>query len=98
MGYLLFEGKSHQRLVESETVYRAACTSRELLRVVTCSTISDGACVMGTFMGFDNQDLLPPHLPVGRGTDLTFGVTLWKCFERLFRSCAARSTAFSSGV
>ncbi|MGH7554665.1 MAG: hypothetical protein ACREMQ_16810, partial [Longimicrobiales bacterium] len=81
MGYLLFEGKSHERLVQSESVYRAACTSRELLRVVTCPTISDGTGVMGTFMCFDNRDLLPPHLPVGRGTDLTFGATLWKCFE-----------------
>jgi acyl carrier protein len=81
MGYLLFEGKSHERLVQSEAAYRAACMSREQLRVVPCPTVSDGACVMGTFMAFDNRDLLPPHPPVGRGTDLTFGVALWKCFE-----------------
>ncbi len=81
MGYLLFEGRSYERLVESESVYRAACTSREIFRVVNRPTISDGTCSVATSIGLDNRELLPPYTPLGRGLDILFGINLWKCFE-----------------
>jgi len=81
MGYLLFEGRSHEKLVESESLYRSACTSREIYRVVNQTTISDGTCSVATSIGLDNRSLLPPYTPLGRGLDILFGINLWKCFE-----------------
>ena len=81
MGYLLLEGRSHERLVESESFYHTACTSREIFRVVNRPTISDGTCSVATSIGLDNRELLPPYTPVGRGLDILFGINLWKCFE-----------------
>ena len=81
MGYLLLEGSSHERFVESEAVYRTACTSREIFRVVNRPTISDGTCSVATSLGLDNRELLPPYTPMGRGLDILFGINLWKCFE-----------------
>ena len=81
MGYLLFEGRSHERFVESESFYRTACTSREIFRVVNRPTISDGTCTVAMSIGLDNRELLPPYTPMGRGLDILFGINLWKCFE-----------------
>jgi hypothetical protein len=36
---------------------------------------------MTHFIGCDNRNLLPPFLPVKRGEDVLFGLTMWKCFE-----------------
>jgi hypothetical protein len=76
--YLLWTGPSHDRLVQSEEIYRRACTSREVLRVVDRPTVSDATFVMSTFMGLDNRALLPPFMPVMRGQDHVFGLTVWQ--------------------
>ena len=36
---------------------------------------------MGLALGYDNRELLPPFLPVGRGEDFVFGQTLRVCFK-----------------
>jgi hypothetical protein len=36
---------------------------------------------MTVFMGIDNRDILPPFLPVKRGEDIVFGLTLRRCLE-----------------
>jgi hypothetical protein len=79
MGCLLLQGASHARLVQSEAVYRAACTSREIFRIVSRPTLSDAAFSMTTWAGLDNRILLPPCMPVGRGQDVIFGLTVWHC-------------------
>jgi acyl carrier protein len=84
MGFLLLNDESHQRLGSSDAAYRATCTSREILRVVSQPTIGDASFSMSTFMGIDNRHLLAPWLPVGRGADMIFGATLWKCFEDIY--------------
>jgi len=84
MGYLLLDDDSHRRLVKSESEYRSACTSRELFRVVNCPTISDATFSQTTFVGLDNQQLLPPFFPVRRGMDKIFGITLWRCFDKSY--------------
>ncbi|HIK28475.1 MAG: HAD-IIIC family phosphatase [Oscillatoriaceae bacterium SKW80] len=84
LGYLLFAGESHERLVRSETDYRAALTSRDILRVVNQTCISDDSFGMTTFLGLDNRQLLPPFLPVRRGQDLIFANSVWKCFPEAF--------------
>lgn len=81
MGYLLLAEKSHRRLVESESSYRMALTSREILRCVNRRTITDDSFGMTTFVGLDNRDLLPPFLPVRRGQDLIFTKMVWECFS-----------------
>ena len=83
MGYLVLNDESHRRLVNSESFYRATCTSREILRVASQPTVSDATFSMSTFMGSDNRCLLPPWMPVGRGADVTFGTTLQECFENI---------------
>ncbi|MBW4493513.1 MAG: hypothetical protein KME26_10610 [Oscillatoria princeps RMCB-10] len=80
LGYLLLTGQSRERLVQSESDYRLACTSRDILRVVSTPTISDETFGMTTFVGLDNRILLPPFLPVRRGQDLIFATTLGQCF------------------
>jgi FkbH-like protein len=79
-GYLLLTGSSRERLVGSESDYRAATTSRDILRVVSRPTISDETFCMNTFVGLDNRILLPPSMPVRRGQDLIFATTLGQCF------------------
>ena len=73
MGYLLLEGDAFRRLVRSEAAYRAAVTSRNLVRAVRRPTVSDGTLAMTTFAGCDLRADLPPFLPVARGQDVVFG-------------------------
>jgi FkbH-like protein len=84
LGYLLLAGKSHERLVQSESGYRNALTSRDILRVTNRLGISDDSFGMTTFVGLDNRGVLPPFLPVRRGQDLIFSNTVWKCFKDSF--------------
>jgi hypothetical protein len=84
MGHLLYEQRSHDRLVRSEKNYRAAVVSRDILRVVDRLTISDVTFSMSTFLGLDNRELLPPCMPIQRGSDLLFGATTWTCIENGF--------------
>ncbi|MCC2669436.1 MAG: FkbH like protein, partial [Armatimonadetes bacterium] len=80
MGYLLLEGASHARLVNSEADYRTACTSRRLLRVVPQDLVTDATFSMGGLMAFDNRHLLAPVFPSARGQDVVFGTVMWECF------------------
>lgn len=84
MGCLLLDDRSHERIIQSESVYRSACTSREILRFVRCPTISDEKFSMFGFVGLDNRDLLLPFMPVQRGQDIIFDIILWRCFENSY--------------
>jgi hypothetical protein len=78
--YLLVTGASFDRLTASERHYRAACGTREVVRVVSQPTIADSSNnLMAGFMGLDTRELLPPFPPTGRGEDVLFGLLLSLC-------------------
>ena len=76
MGYLAMRGPSLRRLCASEPGYRAAVTSREIVRVVDRLHVGDPSFSMMGFAGLDNRGLLPPFCPIGRGEDNVFGAVL----------------------
>lgn len=60
-------------------------TSREILRLVPRARIRDKAqYVSGAAVGYDNRQLLPPFMPVGRGQDGVFMQTLRHCFANSY--------------
>lgn len=73
-GLLMLHGPSRQRLVASEAAYRAATTSREVLRAVIRPTVGEAALAMTPAIGLDNRDPLPPFFPVRRNQDGVFGL------------------------
>lgn len=81
VGYLLLRDDSRERLVRSETDYRSAFKSREVLRVADGPYISANAWCVTAAVGYDNRELLPPFMPVLRGEDDLFGFTLHACFD-----------------
>lgn len=83
--YLLLTGDSFERLIRTEAAYRQTCTSREMWRTVRRATIADKTNnMMATFFGLDNRELLPPFIPVTRGADYIFGITISRCFDELY--------------
>jgi acyl carrier protein len=83
--YLLLEGNSFYRLTCSESIYQKTLTCRELLRVTVNTVITDQAKnLMSTFFGYDNRKILPPFVPIGRGADYIFALTLSKCYRDNF--------------
>jgi len=79
--FITLSGASRERLLESESIYRGAFTSREVRRATSRHCIGDGVFCMTTFLGLDNRVLLPPFFPVQRNTDGIFGTTLASCLE-----------------
>jgi hypothetical protein len=77
---LLLTGPSRERLVASEAQYRRACASREVLRVVSHPTITDGRFFQSTVLGLDNRVPLPPFMPAQRYEDGVFRIALRTCF------------------
>jgi hypothetical protein len=80
--YLMLTDDSLERMIENETAYRMACTSREMLRAAPQTVLTNRTeNMMATFLGLDNRKLLPPFLPITRGADYIFGLTLSQCFR-----------------
>jgi hypothetical protein len=73
----------YPKLVETDETYLAIRETRNVLRSVPYTTISENRFFMNTFAGLDNSVLLPPFLPVFRNMDGVFGGAL--------RSCATES-------
>lgn len=79
--YLMLRGESRERLIRSESGYRSAFASREVFRVISRATVTEGLWNFQTgSIGYDNRSLLPPFFPVQRGQDGLFGVILRQCF------------------
>jgi hypothetical protein len=76
---LLEEGAARDELLEGEEHYRASYCSRQILRGVPRTTVSDGPYCQTTFLAFDHRGCLPPFMPVQRGPDVIFGVTMRMC-------------------
>ncbi len=54
------------------------------MRCVNCASIYHGTQLMGTVLGIDNRNLLPPFMPVLRNEDGSFGYLLSTCFDHTF--------------
>ncbi len=72
------EGQTKERMLRSEPDYRTAASSREVIRGVTVSTVSNDRFFMTYGAGFDHRSLLPPFMPVNRFQDGIFAATLQK--------------------
>jgi hypothetical protein len=81
LSWLLLEGPSRSRLVRSESDYRAALASRQVLRGVTQPTLGGGSFCTALNLGLDNRRLLPPFFPVLPGHDAVFGAVLRGCCQ-----------------
>ena len=75
-------GASRERLIRSESDYRASCASREVLCSPRRPTVGNRSLLMTYGTGFDNRGLLPPFMPVFRNQDGLFAITLRHCFEQ----------------
>ena len=80
-GYLSASPASRRRLLTCERDYLAFVESRQVARAGTRPTVSEGFLCMAGNLGLDNRRLLPPFMPVQRGSDALFGITLHKCFR-----------------
>jgi hypothetical protein len=69
-------GRTRERLLRSERLYRAVMTHRQAVRSASRATITDAGSWMTTVTAYDHRDLLPPFLPLGRGQDTLFGALL----------------------
>ncbi len=76
---LWLEGDARQRVVASEESFRIARSSREVLRCPRVAAIGDSDFLFGASLGLDCRELLPPFLPMGRGEDILFALTLHLC-------------------
>ena len=80
-GYLFVDAESQKRLTRTEANYLAAVHSRQVLRTVRQTTISEGTSCIAVNLGLDNRSLLPPFIPVQRNSDGLFARTLRLCFR-----------------
>ncbi len=80
-GYLYAPPSSRERLTRSQEEYLAVVKSRQLLRAVTRTTISEGALCMAGNLSLDHRRLLPPFYPLQRNSDGLFAAVLRKCFR-----------------
>jgi hypothetical protein len=78
--YQMLNEDSLARALQSEAHYRTAGHRRDVLRVVNSLSITNNPSCMTTAIGLDNRDILPPFMPVLRGQDDIFGITLKSCF------------------
>jgi hypothetical protein len=78
-------GATRDRFLASESSYRAALGSREVLRVAPAAAIAHGGTsITTTATGFDNRELLPPFMPVERNQDGLFGAIIGRCSDSAF--------------
>jgi len=73
---LWLSGRSREAVMASEESYRAAQSSRQVLRAAPCATLCQSAFLMAMHCGLDNRLALPPFLPVLRNEDGIFAQVL----------------------
>jgi hypothetical protein len=77
---LLFSSGATRRLMSaSNDAFETALTSREAVAAVRRYTVTDNSTCITMCAALDNEDLLPPFVPVGRNQDGVFGVMLRVC-------------------
>jgi hypothetical protein len=78
---LALEGRSRERLLASEAIYRRALSSRQVIRVSPRAVVGDGAALMAMAIGLDARAVLPPFAPVQRNADGLLGAVLRRCYH-----------------
>jgi len=73
ISFLSAAGSTRERLARDERSYRTAFRSREILGLVPTFTAMFSRFCMGTSIGIDNSDTIPPFFPIGRNEDGVFG-------------------------
>jgi hypothetical protein len=71
---------TRQRLTASESIYRMAVQSRQVIAQSLTATICHGPPFSTMFTGLDNRFMLPPFLPVCRNQDGVFAYCVQRCF------------------
>jgi glycosyltransferase involved in cell wall biosynthesis len=79
-GYFFVDPASRRRLTKSEEFYRAVVESRQVMRTVRKPTVCPGAGFLSFNIGLDHRELLPPFMPVMRGSDAIFSAILRQVF------------------
>jgi hypothetical protein len=79
--YLWLTGESRENFVASKEQYRRNSTSREVVRSVSSTTVTNSPLLLTTFVGMDNRCLLPPFMPLFRGQDGLFSLLTRKCYK-----------------
>jgi hypothetical protein len=78
--YLFLRDASRDRLTKSDAAYRASVTSRQIVRAVRQPVLSERVDdFMSTFLAIDNRLVLPPFMPVCRGTGRVFARLVSLC-------------------
>ncbi len=84
---LFLEGESFQRLLYPAEDYSWHLTTRQVIRGVTQPTVTDAIRCIGMNFAVDNQDFLPPFMPVNARGDGIFGDLLNVCFPYAYSGC-----------
>jgi len=82
--YLTLSGRSRERLVGTQDIYRWARQTREVVRCVPAATVAPVGFCMAYAVGLDNTTLLPPFLPLLRNEDGLFAHMLGLLEPRAF--------------
>jgi hypothetical protein len=78
--YLMLSGASLNKFVSDEDQYRRGCRRRTVIRAVGRGTLtSRNSNMLCMFFGVDNTSAPPPFLPVSRGCDRLYGLTVSAC-------------------
>jgi hypothetical protein len=76
---LFTTGRTRRRLAKNQAALRQALTSREVVRVARRWTVCHEPWLMGCCAAFDNAEMLPPFVPIGRNEDGLFAAILQIC-------------------
>ncbi len=73
---LWINGLEREKIMKSKIVYKTYICRNEVFRLPDNLKISNGSFLMGYNMGIDNREMIPPFLPIGRGSDTIFASLL----------------------
>lgn len=82
--FLMLQGESLTRLIDTQRDYFSQDSSRQVLRGVSSATVVQKAYCMAMNLGLDNRALLPPFMPVGRNEDSVFATVLNQTNEQSY--------------
>jgi hypothetical protein len=81
-GFYLWAGLDvRNQLMDENVDYERLVSSRQVVRLPRCGTVSARQFSMCGTVAFDGRQLLPPFPPNMRGEDLTFGAVVRTCFK-----------------
>jgi len=81
LAFIMDSRAQRQKLFDSDSDFRCALSSREIILMARQPTISHAGPWLGNGLAADNRCLLPPFPPNLRGEDTVFGHLLSTCFS-----------------